>query len=106
MIVNPCGNMNCGPMVKREFLNIVYYYDYVGIVINNDLTYTSFMKKKCYRMNIRIYQLGKLRKYITIIFACLISKQTVLKRFWVQNILYFLILCRTRNKHNYKAKMY
>ena len=65
-------------MLKNEPLDVVHSYDYLGVVIDDDMTFEGFLNEKCKKVNVRIYQLGKLRKYVTSDIACLIYKQTIL----------------------------
>ena len=54
---------------------MVHSYIYLGVLIDDGLTFKGVPKGK---INARIYQLGKMRKYITSDIACLIYKQTIL----------------------------
>ena len=56
----------------------VHTYNYLGVEIDDCLTCESFLKQKCNRVNSKVYQLGKLWKFITKDVACLIYKQTIL----------------------------
>ena len=80
MIVNPSNRTAFGPKVilNQEQLDLVHKYNYLGVVIDDDLNFDSFLTEKCNKVNVRIYQLSRLRKYITSKIACLIYKQTIL----------------------------
>ena len=65
-------------MLQGEKLDVVHSYNYLGVIIDDGLSFEGFLKEKCNKINTRIYQLGKLRKYITSDIACLIYKQTIL----------------------------
>ena len=80
MIVCPPANLSLGPEVKLngESLDIVHKYNYLGVTIDDDLSFDSFLSEKCNKVNVRVYQLSRLRKFITSNIACLIYKQTIL----------------------------
>ena len=59
-------------------LERVQSYNYLGVVIDDNITFEKFMKEKCRRVNERIYQLGKLRKYITSGIMNIIYKQAII----------------------------
>ena len=56
---------------------IVSSDNYLGVILDDQLTFDSFVKEKCNKVNMRVYQPGKMRKYITSNIASLIYKQTV-----------------------------
>ena len=58
-------------------LDNVTSYNYLGVIIDNMLTFNDFLKEKCDKINIRLYQLIKMRKYITSKIACTIYKQVI-----------------------------
>ena len=64
--------------LNGEPLDIVHSYNYLGVKIDNNLTLDSLLKEKGNKVNIRIFQLCKLPKYITKYVANLIYKQTIL----------------------------
>ena len=78
MILSPivCGMKNV--LLNGEILDIVHIYNYLGVKIDDKLSFEPFLREKCNKVNMRIYQLSKLRKYITINVASLIYKQTIL----------------------------
>ena len=47
-------------------------------MLEDDLSFDSFLKEKCNKVNVRVYQLSRLRKFITSRISCLIYKQTIL----------------------------
>ena len=51
----------------------------MGVVIDDDLTFCSILNEKCNRTNVRVHQLGKLRKFITGNIGFFIYKQTILR---------------------------
>ena len=65
-------------MLNGEPLDTVRNYNYLGVIIDDCLTFENFLKEKGNKMNARIYQLGKLRKFLTSDIACHIYKQTIL----------------------------
>ena len=48
------------------------------MIIDDALSFEQFLKNKCNSINPSLYQLGKMRKYITSDIACTIYKQTIL----------------------------
>ena len=67
------GPDKCPPIfLNGEKLDIIRKYKYLGVVIDDDLSFNGFLNEKCNRVNVRIYQLGKLRMFITSNIACLI----------------------------------
>ena len=58
-------------------LDNVAMYCYLGVIIDNALTFNEFLKEKCDKINMRLYQLIKMRKYITSQIACTIYKQVI-----------------------------
>ena len=58
-------------------LDNVTNYNYLGVIIDNSLTFSDFLKEKCDKINIRLYQLIKMRKFITSHIACTIYKQVI-----------------------------
>ena len=64
--------------LNGETLDIVTNYNYLGVIIDDGLTFENFLNDKCNKLNARVYQLGKLRKYVTNDIASLIYKQTIL----------------------------
>ena len=63
--------------IGNTILENVKSYNYLGVVIDNSLTFSDFLKNKCNRINQCLYQLGKMRKYIDSDIACTIYKQTI-----------------------------
>ena len=57
-------------------MDIVTGYNYLGVTIDDGLSFEGFLKGN--KVNARIYQLSKIRKYITSDIACNIYKQTIL----------------------------
>ena len=80
MIVSsmPNDHVKCVAFLNDVELDCVHSYNYLGVIIDDKLTFGSFLKEKCGRVNQRIYQLGKMRKFITRNIANLIYKQTIL----------------------------
>ena len=62
-------------------LEEVSSYNYLGVIIDNTLVFDGFLREKCKRINLRLYQLGKLRKYITCDLANTVYKQTIIPIF-------------------------
>ena len=80
MILGPTNadNPSLRVSLNGEVLDIVHSYNYLGVTVNDMLSFDNFLKEKCGRVNARVYQLSKLRKYVTTNTACLIYKQTIL----------------------------
>ena len=57
MIVCPAGRLIYCPTfnLNRERLDTVHKYNYLGVHIDDDLTFSSFLKEKCNRVNTKIY---------------------------------------------------
>ena len=67
--------------VKNSSLDNVYSYNYLGVIIDDMLSFDKFVEDKYNKANFRIYQLGKIRKYITVPIAEVIYKQMILPLF-------------------------
>ena len=80
MIVSPSHSVhdNINVTLNGEHLDLVHNYNYLGVVIDDRLTFVEFLKLKCNKTNVRVYQLGKIRKYLKPNIAALIYKQTIL----------------------------
>ena len=63
--------------LSQMTLDNVTSYNYLGVIIDNKLTFNNFLKVKCDKINIRLYQLIKMRKFITSKIACTIYKQVI-----------------------------
>ena len=50
--------------MKGECLENVVHYNYLGVVINSCLEFDMFLKEKYNKVNLCVYQLGQMRKYI------------------------------------------
>ena len=64
-----------------ERLEEMSSYNYLGVALDNKLKFDSFLKAKCRKINIRLHQLGNLRKFITNNIANSIYKQTIVPLF-------------------------
>ena len=51
--------------VNGEYLDNVHSYNYLGVVVDDTLSYTDFVEQKYNKVNMRLYQLKRLRPYIT-----------------------------------------
>ena len=56
-------------------------YNYLSVIIDNKLIFNQFIKEKCNQINVRLYQLGKLRKYVGHDVANIMYKQTIVPLF-------------------------
>ena len=63
--------------IGNTSLEEVDTYTYLGVKLDNRLKFDGFLKAKCNKINVRLHQLGKMRKYITNNIANLIYKQTI-----------------------------
>ena len=52
-------------LLNGEFLDIVHNYVCLSVKIDDKLAFDAFLKEKGNKVNMRIYQLSRLRKYIT-----------------------------------------
>ena len=59
-------------------LDTVRNYNYLGVLIDDGMTFDMFLSDKYNKVNMRVHQLRKLRKYITSQVANRIYKQTIL----------------------------
>ena len=64
--------------VNGERLENVHSYNYLGVVVDDRLSFTDFVDHKYAKANMRLYQLKRLRPYINNDIACRIYKQTIL----------------------------
>ena len=83
-----CRPRNCTPpfapvtvQMGNITLDNVLSYNYLGVIIDNQLCFEQFLKSKCSKINLCLYQLGKMRKYITADIANVIYKQAILPHF-------------------------
>ena len=76
-----CQNQCLSPDLSIKIGNIslerVHSYNYLGVILDDALSFEKFMKEKCKRVNLQIYQLGKLRKFMDPHIANQIYKQTI-----------------------------
>ena len=66
------------PMLNGKLLDQVSSYNYLGVSIDENLTFENFLKEKYGKVYSRVYQLSKMRKYIGSNTACLIYKEMIL----------------------------
>ena len=66
--------------VGDAHLEEVLSCNYLGVIIDKML-FDRFLKEKCNKINVRLYQLGKLRKFITPDSANIVYKQTIVLLF-------------------------
>ena len=82
MYIKPHGahniNMNNRIMIGNNILEQVQSYNLLRVIIDDKLVFDKFLKVKCNKINLRLYQLGKMRKYITSSIANIIYKQAVI----------------------------
>ena len=52
-------------------------YNYLGVIVDNKLSFADFMDDKYNKVNARIYQLKQLRPYVSEDIACRVYKQTI-----------------------------
>ena len=82
MILDPY-NLDTMSDIKlgASVLEKVKFYNYLGVILDDVLLFERFMKEKCRKINLRIYQLGKMRKYIDSYMSNIIYKQTIVPLF-------------------------
>ena len=80
MVVSPVPSvpMDESVLLRGTKLDSVHSFNYLDVVIDDKLTFNNFVKEKCNKVNLRIYQFSMMRKYITCDIANLICKQTIL----------------------------
>ena len=59
-------------------LDNVEMYNYLGVIIDDNLTFDEFLKQKCNKINQRLYQLIKVRKFVILNIANNLYKQAIL----------------------------
>ena len=67
--------------VQGHYLQFVTKYNYLGIILDSELTLELFYKSIIKKINYKIYTLRKIRKYISFEIASQIYKQTILPFF-------------------------
>ena len=67
--------------IKNRSLDNVYSYNYLGVIVDDMLSFDKFIEDKYDKANFRIYQLSKIRKYITVSICEVIYKQMILLLF-------------------------
>ena len=78
MCITPNDEKGEGHVVLyNKKLENVCKYNYLGVIIDNRLSFKEFVDDKYTKVNLRVYQLGKIRKYISADTACIIYKQTI-----------------------------
>ena len=75
--VNDTAEIKLGGVILERVSN----YNYLGVILDDTLSFEKFLKEKCKKINMRIYQLGKMRKYIDNQIANTIYKQTIIPIF-------------------------
>ena len=69
----PCKIKLCG-----SSLDNVHTYTYLGVIVDNDLSFQQFADDKYNKVNFRVYQLKRIRLYINSDIVCPIYKKTTL----------------------------
>ena len=64
--------------IHGKSLEIVSQYNYLGIILDNEMSLIPLVKNIKKRVNSRIFQLRKVRKYMNVHAAILVYKQTIL----------------------------
>ena len=78
---SPLRNIQSSVKMNELPLETVTFYNYLGVIIDENLTFESFVKEKCNKVNLRVYQLGKMRKFISSHIATTIYKQAIIPLF-------------------------
>ena len=73
-----CLDLLCKVSVNGDRLENVHTYNYLGVVVDECLNFTDFVDQKYNKANIRLFQLKRIRPYVTNDIACGIYKQTIL----------------------------
>ena len=60
-----CQNVPYQVKKGDSILQNINTYDYLDVIINNDFLLTGFLKRKCNKINQRLYQFAKMWKYLT-----------------------------------------
>ena len=83
VIGKDCNNDLAIPSIKLNGMKIenVHNYNYLGVIIDDKLSFDDMVDAKYNKINVRIHQLGKLRKYINSEIAQVIYKQMILPLF-------------------------
>ena len=85
MLVTPnramCQNVPYQVKMGDSTLQNVNTYNYLGVIIDNELLLTEFLKQKCNKINQRLYQFAKMRKFLTSHLANTLYKQVILPLF-------------------------
>ena len=57
MVISPqvCVNGNSKLMLNGEVLDTVHIYNYLGVKLDDKLSFDSFLKEKCNKVNMRIH---------------------------------------------------
>ena len=78
-----CKNDLAIPSIKLNGLKNenVHDYNYLGVIIDDKLSFDDMVDAKYKKINVRIHQLGKLRKYVNSEIAQVIYKQMILPLF-------------------------
>ena len=65
------------PQLQGQYLDQVHAYNYLGVSIDDKLSFGKFLREKYGKVHSRVYQLGRMRRYINAKTACLIYKQMI-----------------------------
>ena len=65
------------PKLNGQELDQVNSYNYLGVSIDDKLDFGKFLREKYGKVHSRVYQLGKMRKYINSSISCIIYKQMI-----------------------------
>ena len=73
------------PVFKINIMALehVQSYNYLGVIVDDILSFEKFVEDKYNKTNFQIYQLSKIRKYITASIAEVIYKQIILLMDWI-----------------------
>ena len=85
MLITPkhakCSQSKYQIQMGECILQNVDAYNYLGELIDNEMIFDQFLKQKCGKINQRLYQLAKMRKFITSSIANKLYKQVILPLF-------------------------
>ena len=67
--------------INNMALENVQSYTYLGVIVDDILSFDTFVEEKHNKTNFQIYQLSKIQKYVTASIAEVIYKQMILPLF-------------------------
>ena len=91
---------------KNTFLERTPNYDYLGVDLYHTLSMDPFVKNVCTKINVKMYMLKKIRKFVTTHAAVMIYTQTILPYFNYGSFLMTIATLEALSKfHKYKNEL-